>query len=504
MKRVISIVLLIVLTLSVSVIVYADDGDDERVSLTDREEDYYEIPDGKDGRHGTKSNTTGPDGSNTNNNNNGGSQPFFEGNVLIFGDSRTVGMASSLTDYYVLAQVSSSAGKFNTSSGTFSWISNSNYSRVNTLTGDVTNDVNVGQAIKDKNVGLVVYLMGVNALGSPAKDKAVIEYFKAQGCKVIYGYVFPVDETKCSRSGYSAAVTNANIQTFNNTLKGTANMDLDLYSKINLDSIPTSDGLHYTNYTTISSSIKGAISDARNKTENSNNNNNNNDNNTSPSIELSGDAQKVKTILASSGYSKKADGMAIAYDMCKTIFGTTSAGIGLMGNMANEGSYGLIEYIYVPQGGGNFKKVTSPYLGTYMHNPAKTIDEIQALKNIGTTPSCGFGSVQWSFGRRVNLCDNCLKYMKSDSDVTSENYAKAECDLLKSELAIGGTYYNSIMRAVNGSTSVRVWAEAFTDYYEICAGYCGSGKRMTGVGSACQTRMNSADDIYNKLRAGGM
>ena len=82
-----------------------------------------------------------------------------------------------------------------------------------------------------------------------------------------------------------------------------------------------------------------------------------------------------------------------------------------MANLVAEGNYGIVEY--------SFSK--SHNFGFYLPSggvKCKTIADINYVKNWTTSNegsgnsklkkgSCGFGSVQWSFERRVNFANIC-------------------------------------------------------------------------------------------------
>ena len=208
---------------------------------------------------------------------------------------------------------------------------------------------------------------------------------------------------------------------------------------------------------------------------------------------------RVLDALKKSPWSHKADSLAVAYYTLKDNDYSDECAIGLMGNLVAEGNYGIVEYafsrshnfgFYLPSGGVK----------------CKTIADIVYVKNWTTSNqgsgnskwkkgSCGFGSVQWSFERRVNFANICLSIMKVDSDVHDGNWAIAEATFITQELENG--YYNSIEKAaLNAGGSVEDWAEAFTDKYERPAG---ADLNMSGTGIACITRRKYAREIYDYL-----
>ena len=207
---------------------------------------------------------------------------------------------------------------------------------------------------------------------------------------------------------------------------------------------------------------------------------------------------KILDILRESPWKSKADSLSLAYYVILSSGYSVECAIGLMANLVAEGNYGVVEYafsknhsygFYLPSGG--FK--------------CKTIKDIEYVRDWTTSNagsgklkkgSCGFGSVQWSFGRRVNFANICLSIMKNDSDVNDANWAIAEATFIPQELKNG--YYSKIEKAaINAGGSVEDWAEAFTDKYELPSG---ADRNMTGVGKACVTRRKIAGDIYEYLK----
>ena len=208
---------------------------------------------------------------------------------------------------------------------------------------------------------------------------------------------------------------------------------------------------------------------------------------------------KVLEALKKSPWSSKADSLSVAYYVLKNNGYSNECAIGLMANLVAEGNYGIVEY--------SFSK--SHNFGFYLPSggvKCKTIADINYVKNWTTSNegsgnsklkkgSCGFGSVQWSFERRVNFANICLSIMKEDSDVHDGNWSIAEATFITQELK--GGYYNSVKNAaINAGGSVEAWAEAFTDKYERPSG---ADLKMTGVGTACKTRRKYAREIYDYL-----
>ena len=208
---------------------------------------------------------------------------------------------------------------------------------------------------------------------------------------------------------------------------------------------------------------------------------------------------KVLEALQKSPWSYKADCLSVAYYVLKSNGYSNECAVGLMGNLVAEGNYGIVEYAFSKSHNFGF---SLPSGGV----KCKTIDDIKYVKNWTTSNegsgnskwkkgSCGFGSVQWSYERRVNFANVCLSIMKEDSDVHDGNWSIAEATFITQELK--GGYYSSVKNAaVNAGGSVEAWAEAFTDKYERPSG---ADLKMTGTGTACKTRRKLARDIYDYL-----
>ena len=216
-----------------------------------------------------------------------------------------------------------------------------------------------------------------------------------------------------------------------------------------------------------------------------------------PSI---GKNENVLAALQRSQWSQKADSLAVAYNTIKSSGYSTECAIGLMANLVAEGNYGIVEYSFSLSHSYGFRLPSGG-------SKCRTIEDIKYVKSWTTSNkgselskvkkgSCGFGSVQWSYERRVNFANVCLSIMKKDSDVHDGNWAIAEATFIAQELK--GGYYSSVKNAaVNAGGSVEAWAEAFTDRYERPSG---ADLNMSGTGSACQTRRRIARELYDYLR----
>lgn len=230
---------------------------------------------------------------------------------------------------------------------------------------------------------------------------------------------------------------------------------------------------------------------------------------TGTTVTLNLDAQAVKEKLEEAGYAKAAS-LAHAYQVMKDLGYPDNAAIGLMANIQAEGSYGVVEYSFVSQGGGNYKKNSTT---GYINNPVQTKTDVQKLYDLGAGPACGFGSVQWSYNRRVTYAGILLNTIGNSSSVTTDMLVTSEILMYEEELTPGGTYYNYLSTALSNAgtdtvnASVEQWAEAICDRYEVCSACCvkqqyssmsytkGSGT----YGSACQTRAQEATNIAQIL-----
>ena len=209
---------------------------------------------------------------------------------------------------------------------------------------------------------------------------------------------------------------------------------------------------------------------------------------------------KVLDALKNSSWNSKADSLSVAYNTLRDNGYSIECAIGLMANLVAEGNYGIVEYAFSKSHSFNF---FLPSGGV----KCKTIADIEYVKNWTTSNadsgnskwkkgSCGFGSVQWSYERRVNFANLCLTIMKNDFDVNDNNWSIAEATFIIQELKNG--YYNSIEKAaIKAGGSVEAWAEAFSDRYEMPSG---ADLKMTATGSACIKRRKFAKDIYEYLK----
>ena len=208
----------------------------------------------------------------------------------------------------------------------------------------------------------------------------------------------------------------------------------------------------------------------------------------------------VLDALKVSPWSSKAGSLAVAFYVIRECKYSVECAIGLMANLVAEGNYGIVEYAFSKSHSFGFSLPSGGY-------KCKTIKDIEYVRDWTTSNegsgnskwkkgSCGFGSVQWSYDRRVNFAKVCLSIMKNDSDVNDANWAIAESTFITQELKNG--YYNSVEKAaINAGGSVEAWAEAFTDKYERPAG---ADLKMNATGSECKKRRQFARNIYNYLK----
>jgi len=213
--------------------------------------------------------------------------------------------------------------------------------------------------------------------------------------------------------------------------------------------------------------------------------------------------KKVRDALLSSQWKSKADMLGSTYELVINNGYSTKTAIGLMANLVAEGNYGVVEYSFSTSHCYNFRLPSGSTNGK-----AKTIEDIKYVRDwpIRTEKtrcnglnkgSCGFGSVQWSFDRRVNFANTCLQIMKTDADVNDNNWRLAEANFIMKEFKKGG-YYNTIANAAKSAGgSVEDWAEAFTDTYELPKG---SDKNMSGTGKECIKRRENARSLYDYLK----
>lgn len=228
-------------------------------------------------------------------------------------------------------------------------------------------------------------------------------------------------------------------------------------------------------------------------------------------VSLSVDAEEVKQKLLNSPYAAKAESLALIYSLVEPRLGANAA-IGMMANANHEGSYGVVEHYFSKNHHYGFRlpvskgdKVTTRQDMEYLRN--WTIEDAPAGQKEYNSKgeeikrgSCGLGSVQWSYDRRIALVDIYLS-MSGDT-YTDEMLQEGEARVIDLEMTVGEYYYNVVSKAANkhGGTC-EAWAEAFMDYYEVGTGMCPLKSRMTQSGSGCRERRRTATDIANILSA---
>lgn len=172
-------------------------------------------------------------------------------NLLIYmGDSRIVGMMSSITNKSITYIAQSGAG--------YSWL-------VDSAIPELANKI--------EGKKFIVLAFGVNDLGNAANYLTKYQELKDtyHNVNIYIMSVNPVDESKEAENGYT--VTNESIENFNETMKNSFGENyIDVYAQIK-DNFETEDGVHYTtetykkiheiviNYILSKNKIAGATSD---------------------------------------------------------------------------------------------------------------------------------------------------------------------------------------------------------------------------------------------------
>lgn len=172
-------------------------------------------------------------------------------NLLIYmGDSRIVGMMSSITNKSITYIAQSGAG--------YSWL-------VDSAIPELANKI--------EGKKFIVLAFGVNDLGNAANYLTKYQELKDTypNVNIYIMSVNPIDEAKEAENGYT--VTNESIENFNETMKNSFGENyIDVYAQIK-DNFETEDGVHYTtetykkiheiviNYILSKNKIAGATSD---------------------------------------------------------------------------------------------------------------------------------------------------------------------------------------------------------------------------------------------------
>lgn len=189
---------------------------------------------------------------------------------------------------------------------------------------------------------------------------------------------------------------------------------------------------------------------------------------------LDASSSKVYSSLDSSVlFKNKASVMSIVYDALMESYGDVNLAVGVMANVYAEGSFGIVEYKYS-------KNHTPPWDATRWSGTSSGIYKIQNkgdieyLKSLGSNCSVGVGMIQWSFGRRVNLCNKYLGYLADEQSLPFEPYANGiltdeflmyvEVQCMLEELS--STSYSSVVQACLNASSVEECADIICRKYE--------------------------------------
>jgi len=153
-------------------------------------------------------------------------QDEIEGMLLYVGDSRTVGLKSSLNNDSIKYIAEVSMG--------YNWLVNTAKSQMNSLLNS-----------EESEIKFVVIALGVNDLYNIDNYINIFNSLKTEYSNVKFYFlsVNPVDEQKARSSGYT--ITNNQIESFNSKLENALEEEEFINSYSKLDTISTSDGLHY-------------------------------------------------------------------------------------------------------------------------------------------------------------------------------------------------------------------------------------------------------------------
>lgn len=225
-------------------------------------------------------------------------------------------------------------------------------------------------------------------------------------------------------------------------------------------------------------------------------------------VTLGGDAQIVKDKLSQSAYASKAEALALAYQVCIDNGFDDNAAVGLMACLWNEGSFSVVEHYFSKSGAGGFKlpsggvtakdKTDVDYLRAWPSSSSdKTTVNITNSKGKTipvTKTSCGFGMIQWSFERRITLCDEYLNAFNSCGTTTVDDNVSmlAETSMMSTELKPGSSYHTDVCAKLGSKDpSVENWCEAFCDAYIKPSKYCGG--KMAGSGTCAKYRQTATE-----------
>lgn len=200
---------------------------------------------------------------------------------------------------------------------------------------------------------------------------------------------------------------------------------------------------------------------------------------------------QVYQALKNAGYGK-AYALAAAYKAAAPVYGQNFA-IGLMANIQAEGSYGVVEYTFsssghyhdthgfsLPSGSTKVKNATDVQ---YLINESWDTSTKHSYGKGECSPrSCGFGSIQWSFDRRIGLAK---KYLSCLSVYDDEHMGAVEVAYMMDEFAGG---YHPVVEHCDGK-SPEDCARVICKEYEI----------PKNASAAAEVRAGNATAIKNIL-----
>ena len=185
-------------------------------------------------------------------------------------------------------------------------------------------------------------------------------------------------------------------------------------------------------------------------------------------------SSKVYNLLASSdSFKNKASVLAIVYDTLMEKYDNVNFTVGVMANVYAEGSFGIVEYKY--SRGHSAPWDSSRWSGSSSGNcKIQTKGDIEYLQSLGGGCSVGVGMIQWSFGRRVNLCNRYLAYLSNTQELPFEPYSNGtlsdeflmyvEVQFMLEEL--DSASYSNMVQACLDASSVEQCADIVCRQYE--------------------------------------
>ena len=200
-------------------------------------------------------------------------------------------------------------------------------------------------------------------------------------------------------------------------------------------------------------------------------------------LDIPADAQAIAEKLRAD-YPTKADAMGLAYSIVQPRLGTEAA-IGLLANIAHEGSPGLIEGAAlesIPRhSNGQMYQIKLKHTGRTINGIGSGYsfricdrDGLDALEAVGPGKACGLGIIQWSFNRRMGLIQVYKELLGNSNSIDESICIAAEIKFMDQELQEGSSYYRSVSSLISGcgQTTPEAWAEAFCDAYEAPSCSC--------------------------------